>query len=110
MSVKPKPYIAKPKPAEPMTWEAFARTLAIVRFDIPLGACITRIKYRQATSVLIRLAESGCSFRIDDEKLLVAPANLIGEDDRKMIGLVRDEMIHLIREGILNRGQANADA
>lgn len=102
MSAKPPPFIAPKKAPEPLTWETFHRSRPVHQFAECLSPCLMRIRYRVATTVLIRLINAGCSVRIDDGKLLIRPGEKIIEDDRRLIVMLRDEIINLVQEGIID--------
>ena len=108
MSNKPKPFVAKSKPVEPLTWDSFLQLCGsngIRRLAQPLGDAVTRAKIRVASSLLIRLRDAGCAVGIENGKRFVRPPapDAVSEDDRKLIGMVGDELALLLQEE-LNRG------
>lgn len=109
MSNKPKPYIAKPQPVEPQTWDDFLHQCGsngIRRLEQPLGDAMMRVKIRTAAALLIRLRDAGCEVGIENGKRFIRPPSpeAVTEDDRKLIGMVGDELA-MILEGEPKRGR-----
>lgn len=102
MSAKPPPYIAKHKP-EPLTWDTFFRPRPIRSIGDVMDDVLLRIRYRAATGVLLRLHDAGCTIRIEDGKLLIRPGDKISDDDKRLIGMVKAEMVELISQGCWER-------
>jgi hypothetical protein len=73
--------------------EAYAET-------VHAGGCFDRIiadvKRRNAQRVYAVLQEHGCTFRVDGETLFVGPRDKVDEDSRKLIGLLKGELIELV--------------
>lgn len=107
MSAKPRQLIAKHTSA-PFDWGMYHRHNAIARGPDVLADALLRIRYRVATSVLIRLHDAGCSIRIDGERLLVKPSEKISDDDKKLIAMLKHEIVNLISEGCLERFESSS--
>lgn len=70
-----------------------------------MSDCLRRVRFRAAAVLIGRLLDSGCTFRIDENRrLILKVATAIEDDDRKLIAMLRDDMVFLIHEGkILER-------
>lgn len=103
MSRKPPPFIAPQKQTPALTWETFQRPHGVRPIADVMGLVLLRIRFRAATDMLCRLHAAGCTIRIDDGKLLIRPGDKLSDEDKRMIGIVRDEIVTLMREGAWER-------
>jgi hypothetical protein len=64
------------------------------------GGCFARIiadvKRRNAQRVYAVLQEHGCTFRVEGSTLFVGPKDKVDDDSRKLIGLLKGELIALV--------------
>ncbi len=68
---------------------------------------ILEIKRRQAQRLYAVLQERGCDFRVEDGQPFVRPAEKVEADERKLLALLRAEMIELIGEGSFERFESS---
>lgn len=65
--------------------------------DDLIDQTLLRIRYRTAANLIVRLRGDGCTLRLDGEKVLISPGSKLSDDDKRLVKMLRDEVIELLR-------------